>query len=122
MERAKFFKPLFNLNYVNGAFFLAANPQFLKLLMDEIHEQGENVNLTAMIQIQGVKWAESLRDLCMRADDYFLRNLGGQFDQIIEDLRRKRLDYEKRNPVDDLDEEPLDDDETAAPSYGRHKR
>ena len=118
---ARFFKPQFSLQYMNGVFVLVMNPQMSKLLMDEIKEQGENVNLTAMVQIP-FKGAEMLRDLCSRADDFFLRNLGGQFDQTLEELRKKRLDYEKRNPVtdDDLDEEPLDDE--AAPSYGRHKR
>ena len=116
---ARFFKPQFSLQYMNGVFVLVMNPQMSKLLMDEIKNQGENVNLTAMIQIP-FKGAEMLRDLCTRSSDFFLRNLGGQFDDTLEQLREKRLAYETQHPLkDDLDEEPLDD---AAPSYGRSRK
>jgi len=100
---------------MNGVFILASNPQFSKALMDEIKKQGEELNMTSVAQVP-FKAAEALQVLCERSDDYFLRNLAGQLQEIMEELRDKRLAYESRNRQDALDEEPLDDD---LPSYGK---
>ena len=114
----KFFKPQFSLQYMNGVFLLGMNPQMAKELMDEIKRQGETLNMTLVAQVP-FKATEAMRDLCNRSDSFFLRSLGQQLDENLEELREKRLAYENRRSNDDLEEEPLDDD---PPSYGRRKQ
>ena len=118
----QFFKPQFNLQFFNGGFRILMNPQMTKLLMEAIKEQGERFNCT-METIIPFKAAEAMRDLCNRSSDFFLRNLGNQLEETLEELREKRLAYEARQShnyeyEDDLPEEDLD----TPPSYGKRLR
>jgi len=117
----KFFKPQFSLQYLNGVFILGMNPQMTKALMDEIKNQGEQLNATLVAQIP-FKGAEMMRDLCVRSSDFFLRNLGEQLDKTLDNLQQKRIAYESRQghnrDNDDLPEEDLDD----TGPYGRGRR
>jgi hypothetical protein len=100
------------------------NPQMAKTLMDEVKNQGENINMTLTVQIPIGKPgifspAENVADLCNSSSDFFLRNLGDQLEKTLKTLQQKKAAYDARQShYNDLPEEPLDED---IPSYGRRK-
>ena len=105
------FKPIFDVQYFNGMYILAMNPQMARILMEEIKNQGNQLNCTVTIQIP-FKLAEGMKDLCEHSSDWFLNSLGAEFHKLFEGYRERRLSAEDRNSrnadYDDLDEDPLD--------------
>ena len=98
-------EPDFSLQYMNKIFILGINPQMGKVLMDEIKQQGEYLNLTVIVQVP-LKDSRPLCNLCNRADDYFLRNLGQQIEEVLDQERGQQV-AKKKEKVEEKDDSLL---------------